>query len=188
MKQVTINLYKFDELSDDVKQMAISNATNKLRREFNNTFIKDDLHDIFKNAIQACGFVDVSITNQSIEDKLSFRGKYVGGGDYDALLKSGLEVWESRLEYLSNAIDTKLPDDIPFIELYFSIDADDNNEIIIPHEYNHWLLRLDNICWQFRSAYNKMSCDAYCSMAKKDVQMRYIEMNDFDYLEDGRLF
>lgn len=198
MRQVTINLYKYNELQPKAISTARNGAFQKMFRSYQDTFITHDFNQKFVDAMNALGFEDVVITTKDfVDDTLTLKATYVGGGDIKSFLNVGLtgmrpsivERFEKFLNDPLKAYDGGL-ETFKF-ELF-------NDPHFATHIYDWngrydvkriWDLKLNDVMRMMSSIYRMMGVDLYGALVDdQKILDRYIKEYDFEYMADGTIF
>lgn len=165
----TINIYKFNELLPDAKNVALSN----LRGEFEKWYREDGLRDIFsiKEKYEKIFGVDVMVKENSEDyDWFDYKDKTNSNGDND------LDIFDKKRTESLNCLATW--GDYVFADVLKKYDYD------LDRSYGY------NVAELISAFINKAMDEIEDSLKKRDIKdvADYIVCNDFEFYEDGKRY
>lgn len=165
----TINIYKFNELLPDAKNVALSN----LRGEFEKWYREDGLRDILsiKEKYEKIFGVDVMVKENSEDyDWFDYKDKTNSNGDND------LDIFDKKRTESLNCLATW--GDYVFADVLKKYDYD------LDRSYGY------NVAELISEFINKAMDEIEDSLKKRDIKdvTDYIVCNDFEFYEDGKRY
>ena len=188
MKTKTINIYKFNELSEEAQQKAIEHFINT--KEFNSDFVIEKLIDEIKEQIgldldnEKLEWEMMSRTNQMSlrsEDVVKLLSqKYPTLIDLDIPNKFGVYTNYFGGGMSSSLMRSEINEDCAILEEYEEDEDDLENTIICKKVYED-LIKLQNLMYK---AYNELY-EEYNYQYSDECIKEDIEINEYDFDEEG---
>lgn len=191
MRTVQIELYKFDELSEEAKERAIEQERNNIY-EYGLQHVTDMLNESFKEELKELSIIDVALTwdcSYSQGDCFNISGKVDTYNIDNFLTKIGLEQYADLSKHIYRI---SIKENTVYLEQDIDINSDDEIGEIIEEKISAKLYELEEEIQEriteLARDLHKRAYEAYEYETSNDNIIDSLKINEVEFTENGERY